>query len=315
MTEEKIKEIQILIEKFIKYRQINHFDEATLRQNQYNLKHFLNFLKTCDEENIREITSMTLQKYQAVVYGTPGIRGKILALSTQRHFLCTVQAFFQWLVASGLILSDPSSALILPREKKYLPRNVMTVREVEKILKMPDVETPRGLRNRAIMEILYCTGLRSAEIRNLKVYDVKLEEREVFVRQGKGGKDRVVPLGEVAKKYLELYLREARQKILKDKEDPGELFVTRNGRGLSYTALRVNVVKKYADQSGVKKHVSPHEFRHACATHLLKGRANIRQIQALLGHESLESTQIYTHVEIGDLKQELKRCHPREQAQ
>jgi integrase/recombinase XerD len=188
----------------------------------------------------------------------------------------------------------------------------MTLREVERMLAVPDVETPLGLRNRAILELLYSSGLRSSEARNLTLYDVNTGQGEALVREGKGGKDRVVPVGEVAAKYIELYVKEARPKILKGYEDSGYLFLGGRGGKMGATTLNETIVKRYVREAGIKKPVTTHGMRHTCATHLLKGRANIRHIQALLGHRSLESTQIYTRVEVGDLKRELRRCHPRE---
>jgi integrase/recombinase XerD len=142
-----------------------------------------------------------------------------------------------------------------------------------------------------------------------------MAEGEVRVREGKGGQDRVVPLGEVAAKYVDLYVKEARPKILGWKEDPGILFVGRCGKRMDGSTVNQRIVQRAAESAGLKKHVTAHGFRHTCATHLLRGRASLRHIQQLLGHKSLESTQVYLRVEVGDLKRELKRCHPRERAQ
>lgn len=277
------------------------------------LDYLVRFMGERVEGEITEVSGETLHQFQLRLYNQPGKRGAVLSLTTQKHVLVIVRQFFRWLVRQGQILADPSSGLVLPRQKKLLPRVVMTQREVERVLMQPNVDTPLGLRDRAMMELLYATGLRSAEIRSLKMYDVDREEGEVRVREGKGGKDRVVPLGEVAGVYVGEYLSEARPGLVHVDGDEGYLFVSRNGKRLDGSAL-IRVVKECATMAGIKKHVTPHTFRHTCATHLLKGRADIRHIQVLLGHNSLDTTQIYTRVEVGDLKRELKRCHPRERS-
>jgi integrase/recombinase XerD len=305
----------VRIARFLEDRETRGYSAKSLEQNQWGLDYLLDFLKTRDEADLNAITADTLHKYQLHLYTAAGKRGKPLSLASQMHSLVSVRVFFQWLTRRGRILADPSTGIQLPKQKQPLPRGVMTLREVEKILAMPDVDKPLGLRDRAMLEVLYSTGLRSMELRQLKLYDVNVAEGEVRVRDGKGGRDRVVPLGEVAAKYVDLYIKEARPKILRWREDPGTLFLGRGGRKLDGTSLNEHIIQRYARRAGIKKRVTPHGFRHTCATHLLKNHAGLRHIQALLGHKSLESTQIYTRVEVGDLKRELRRCHPRERVQ
>ena len=209
-------------------------------------------------------------------------------------------------------MADPSSAITLPRRKKPLPRGVMSRREIGRVLNAPDVDTPLGLRDRAMLELMYSSGLRNNEVRSLSIADVNAAEGEVSVRNAKGGVDRVVPVGGIASKYLDLYVREARLKILGWREDPGLFFIRRWGKKMHGSTVNECIVKRFAERAGVKKDVTAHGVRHTCATHLLKGRASLRHIQRLLGHRSLESTQVYLRVEVSDLKRELKRCHPRE---
>jgi integrase/recombinase XerD len=183
---------------------------------------------------------------------------------------------------------------------------------MERILNTPNVDTPLGLRDRAILELMYSTGLRNMEVRNLKLYDVNTKEGEAYVRYGKGGVGRAVPLGEIAAKYVDLYVKDARLKLLGWKEDSGYLFLGRSGKQLQSATVNQHIVQRTVDRTGLKKHITAHGFRHTCATHLLKGHASLRHIQRLLGHKSLDSTQIYLRVEVSDLKKVLKQCHPRE---
>ena len=320
MNEENINKVCVLIEKFFQDREMQGYSPETIFHERQRIEYFLEFLKARDEENLGEITLETLNKFQMHIYKNPGKSGKPLALAVQGLILIVVRSFFRWLVRNNHILADPASGLELPRIKQKFPKGIMTKKEIEKVLAAPDVDTTRGLRDRAIMEVLYSTGMRNKELRELKVYDVNLPEGQIHIRQGKGGKDRIVPMGEIAAKYVELYLHESRQKILNSQgrnahinEDPGYLFLSTNKTQLVGLSLR-QIIKQYALKVGLKNVITPHSFRHTCATHLLKGHANIRHIQILLGHRSLVSTQVYTHLEIGDLKKELKRCHPRERA-
>lgn len=315
MTDQELDRVRVLIAGFHEDRKMRGYAVRDTEQTGWCLRYFLDFLKTRDERDLTAITADTMHAYQTHLYNRHGYRRESLSLSSQMHALGRVRVFFQWLVRRGHILADPSAGIKLPKQKRPLPRGVMTRREVEKVLSQPNLDAPLGLRDRALMELLYSSGLRASEIIGLKLYDVNLAEREVMVRNGKGGKDRVVPVGDVAAKYVELYLEEARRKLLRGKEDGKWLFVGRLKSRMERTSLNQHIVQRYCRQAGLRKHVTTHGFRHTCATHLLKGHADIRHIQELLGHESLESTRIYTRVEVGDLKRALKRCHPRERAQ
>ena len=209
---------------------------------------------------------------------------------------------------------DPSAEIRLPRPGRRLPRNVLTVGEARKLLDQPNVDKPLGLRDKAILELLYSTGVRNGELRRLTVRDVDVERQEVRVINGKGRKDRVVPLGSLAAVYVTRYIEDARPGFVAKRGEPVDfLFTRRTGRPLLPQDVEKTVIK-YARAAGLKKSVTPHGLRHTCATHMLKGRAGIRHIQEQMGHKSLATTQIYTHVEIADLKREHHRCHPRERA-
>ena len=203
------------------------------------------------------------------------------------------------------VINNPAAVETVPRMKtgRQLPK-VYSEQDVEKML-----SAEMNPKHRLMLMLAYGCGLRLSELRYLKRDDVQIDRELIVVRQGKGKKDRLVPLGEIACDYLELYLNEVRPKLAPP--DQQFIFVTKDGRKIHYTTVS-KLVSKYGKKAGLKKSVSPHGLRHTCATHLLKGKADIRQIQELLGHENLASTQVYTKVEITDLKQVLKRCHPRE---
>jgi integrase/recombinase XerD len=314
MNDSSLTRLRVKIAQFTQNQKHRGYSPKSQAQTHWALNYLLDFLTTRDEEDLTHITADTLHKFQMHLYGLLGKRGKPLGLTSQLNILVTLRVFFQWLTRQGFLLADPATGIQLPRHTQPLPRNILTLRETQKILAQPDVDKPIGLRNRALLELLYATGIRNQEVRNLTLYDVNVTEQEVHIKNGKGGKDRVLPLGEIAAKYINLYIQEARPKILRWKEDPGFLFLGRQGRRLDSSVLNDHIVRRYAREARIKKTITPHSLRHTCATHLLKNHANIRHIQALLGHKSLNSTQLYTRVEIGDLKRELRRCHPRERA-
>lgn len=233
--------------------------------------------------------------------------GRPYAASTQGAALAALRFFFGFMVKSGELLSDPMSHLPRPRVPKHLPRP-LKVREIERLIQcLP--ETVLGRRDRAMVELLYGTGMRAAELCSLTLEDLDLEQGLVFIREGKGKKDRLVPLGQRAREAVLGYLDDGRGRLLRTKTQA--LFLNVQG-----TALRRNWLSQHLRRLGERLglHVRPHLLRHSCATHLLRGKADIRQIQRLLGHESLRTTERYTKVEIQDLRAVIKRCHPREQA-
>jgi site-specific recombinase XerD len=192
--------------------------------------------------------------------------------------------------------------------EKRLPRTILTPREVLRILDAVDTRSPQGLRDRAILETFYATGIRASELTGLTPYDVDTEERVLRVVLGKGGKDRNVPLTRAACRAIERYLEKGRPRLVRAR--CRYLFLGSWGGKLNRGMLSL-IVRHWTQAAGVKKPVTCHVFRHSVATHLLKGRADIRHIQVLLGHASLGTTERYTRVELQDLKQVIRRAHPR----
>ena len=302
--------LESLLLKFTEYLKVTGFSERTVDSYTQSIRYFLDFLAGLGIENIAEVDRRTIQDYQARVYLSTW-RGKPLAPSTQSHRLICVRTFCQYLLEAGIILHDPTASLQLPKTPKQLPKGILSKKEIGALLSVPKLTTERGMRDRALLEVFYATGIRSSELCRLTLNDLDLRNGELRVNQGKGGKDRVVPMGEVACDFLELYLREARPKLAAS--DQPLLFVNQSGRKLTRSYLHC-IIKRYAKKAGLPT-TGPHALRHTCATHLLKGKADIRQIQELLGHESIATTQRYTRVEIADLKRVLKRHHPRERGE
>lgn len=236
-------------------------------------------------------------------------QGRPIAFTTWAQYMGYVRRFFGFLHRRGAILSDPTRFLVLPRVR-HLPRGILTVREAERVIGETFSGTPVGSRDRAILELLYGTGLRRGECLRLDLSDVDLEAARLLVRDGKGRRDRIVPLPGRAAKALDSYLREARGELLGGGRGSA-LFLTRDGARLSRTQLN-DRVRRYGRLAGLRSALSPHGLRHTCATHLLQGGADVRHVQELLGHQSLETTQLYTRVALQDLRELLARAHPRE---
>jgi integrase/recombinase XerD len=239
-------------------------------------------------------------------------RGGTISISTQRSYLNAVRSFFAFAVAERIVLIDPARNVELPKPGRRLPRGVLSPKEMRNLLRQPNLATYTGLRDRAILETFYSTGIRHIELLRLRICDVDLDRGYVTVLKGKFKKDRVVPLGKVAAHFIREYITKARPHMLPQADTPEtHLFLSINGTPLASASL-YGSFRRLAKLAGLEKRLFPHGIRHTCATAMLRGRADIRYIQQMLGHESLSSTQIYTHVEIGDLKRVHARSHPRE---
>ncbi len=289
-----------------------NFSQWTVYQYVESLCAFFSWLKTAAPgvKHFNDVTRPILSDYQMNLYQKEKKRGGKYAAATQHGRLSSVLRFFTWLQQNEKILINPGSTIQLPKVPKRLPRNILSQREINKLLKAPDITTHLGLRNRAMLETLYSTGIRNMELRNLTLADINAADSWLTIRQGKGSKDRVVPLGKAALHFIELYLERTRP-YFAGKKNIDILFVTQHGEKLHHDTVN-QIIEHAAKKAKIKRNVSAHAIRHTCATLMLKGRASIRHIQELLGHESLASTERYTKVEITDLKKVHERCHPRE---
>lgn len=292
---------------FLEWTVTTGLSEQTARIREHALDQFIRW---CDERGIQkpqDVTRPILQRYQRYLYHYRKVNGQPLTFATQATRLHPLVAFFKWLARENHILYNPASDLELPKQPRQLPKHLLSIAQVESIINQPDLETPMGLRGRAILETLYSTGIRRAELIHLKLYDVDLERGSLMVGGGKGGKDRLVPIGERACAWIRKYLADARP-LLVIEPDHGVLFVTDYGETFEKNRLS-DMVKKYVRHAGFTSGAC-HLFRHAMATHMLENGADIRYIQAMLGHSELSTTQIYTQVSITKLKQIHTATHP-----
>lgn len=228
--------------------------------------------------------------------------------STANRRLAALRRYYLWARRQGLVHEDPCLRLQASKQPPRFPKT-LTESQVDALLKAPDIVTPLGLRDRAMLETLYATGLRVSELVGLGVLEANLSDGVVRVTQGKGGKDRLVPMGMEAQHWVERYLREARPALL-DQHRSDALFVTGRGGPMTRQAFW-QLVRKYAVKAGILAPLSPHVLRHAFATHLLNHGADLRVVQMLLGHADISTTQIYTHVARERLRQLHARHHPR----
>lgn len=268
------------------------------------------FIRWCDERGLNRVQDVTrpiLQRYQRHLFHYRKADGAPLALSTQATLLHPLRAFFKWLTVENHILYNPAADLTIPKLPRRLPKVLMTVEEVEHVLNQCDITTPMGIRNRAMLETLYSTGVRRIEVMALTLYDLDTNRHTLMVRQGKGKKDRLIPIGERACAWIDKYLTDVRP-VLILAPDHGKLFVTDYGEPYEKNRLS-DMVKRYMRLAGIE-HGSCHAFRHAMATHMLEAGCDIRYIQAMLGHSELSTTEIYTQVSIGKLQQIHAATHP-----
>lgn len=232
-----------------------------------------------------------------------------LAASTQARILSGLRAFYKFLLVEDLLNDDPTAFLESPRLSQKVP-DVLSIREVQAMLETVDLSEPQGIRNRAMLEVLYACGLRVSELTTLKRSNLFLEAGFVKV-QGKGSKERLVPIGAEAAKFLRMYLDHVRAK--QDnirREDENTVFLNRRGAALTRVMV-FYIVKECAALAGISKNISPHTFRHSFATHLVEGGADLKAVQDMLGHESITTTERYTHLDTEYLKETIAMYHPR----
>jgi len=276
-------------------------------------RHLSRFAGWCARHEIsllQDVGIRDLERYRDELVERRRVDGQPLAWGTNAHHVTAVRMLFAWAVRSGRLLGNPAAELELPRQPLHLPRAVLSRQEVERVIHTVRVETLTGLRDRAILETLYSTGLRRMELLSLDLADLQQERRLLFVREGKGRKDRVVPIGQRALGWIDRYLEEVRPRFTRIR-DSRALFVTDRGARIRPSRL-TDRLHRYIQDSGVAKPGAVHIFRHTMATLMHDGGADIRDLQEILGHARLETTQRYTHVSIERLKRVHARTHPAE---
>jgi len=297
-------------DEYLQYLLVVNRTPAAVRTRRCELTAFLLWAQERGLTEPERITRSILESYQRGLWSYRKKNGHPLGITSQRARLCAVMRFFAWLCKRHVLEANPASDIEMPRPEKRLPIEALSVSEVETMLSGPDIADALGVRDRAILELFYSTGIRRTELVRLALGDLNREKRLLFVRRGKGCKDRVVPVGARALGWVGKYVEDVRPLLM---VDPAEttLFLSGYGEPFNADVLGRKVVG-YVAASGIGRKGGAHLLRHSCATHLLEGGADIRYIQQLLGHESLDTTAIYTEVSIARLCAVHARCHPAE---
>lgn len=299
---------RVLGASFLEWEAVTGRTEYTRRAHHYRIGRFVRWALPRGLSRPEEITRPMIERYQRHLFHYRKSDGKPMTMVAQHGNLSCLKVFFRWLTRQGHLLWNPAADIDLPRFAQHLPADVLTIDEIERVMAAPDLAHPEGIRDRTILETLYSTGMRRMELSHLAVSDISPERGVAIIREGKGRKDRVVPIGERALAWVSRYLADVRPELVCP-PDPGHLFLRENGDPIPIEALS-RFVRKYLDAAGVSKRGACHLFRHAMATLMLENGADVRFIQEILGHTSLESTQIYTHVSIRHLKEVHAATHP-----
>jgi integrase/recombinase XerD len=297
-----------LIADFIDHVRIRNYSKDTLELYTWHLNRFKTWCLNRMIAHPDRITANVIKDYRDHLVRYRKADDTPLDHRTRSQRLRVLKQFFGWLYENGIIYVDPTHDLQVPKHRHRLPIQLLTEQEVNALLEQPDTTTMLGLRDRAIMETLYSSGIRRAEVIALTIPDLRLSTRTLFIRQGKGKKDRIVPIGDRACSWLVRYISDVRPSLVRLKSQP-VLFLTVHGRPLTAKALEYRV-RMYKKQAGITKKGGCHLFRHAMAVGMLENGADIRHIQTILGHANLQTTARYTQVAITGIKDVHRKTHP-----
>jgi integrase/recombinase XerD len=297
-----------LIRQYLDDLAVHHYSPRTIRTRRRNLEAFRAWCDTRDLREAQQLTRDHCEAYQRALFHHRTAADRPLSIQAQRLRLVELRGFGKWLARRRHLAYNPAGDLTMPRTERLLPHHVLSVTEVEAVLARPDLDTWDGLRDRALLEVLYSTGIRRCELARLELADLDFERGVLAVRLGKGKKDRVVPIGQRALDWVSRYLRDVRPTLPAAPTQPALfLNITGGPLGIEYLTHRV---RAYLDAAGIAKKGACHLFRHTMATLMLDRGADLRHVQEMLGHARLETTQIYTHVAIQKLKDVHTATHP-----
>ena len=290
-----------IVRAYVRYLKLErNYSPNTLEAYRHDLGHLLAYCHR-EEKDVLQIKLEDLQHFAA------GIHELGIGPTSQARILSGVRSFYRWLLLDGRIDADPTELLESPRLGEHLPE-VLTTAEVDQLEASIDLSKPEGQRNRAIIEVLFSCGLRVSELTHLRLSDLFLDEGYIRV-MGKGSKERLVPISNRAVHELQLWFYDRNLMTIKAGEED-YVFLNRRGAHLTRTMILI-MVKRQAEAAGIQKTISPHTLRHSFATALLEGGADLRVIQAMLGHEDIGTTEIYTHIDTTTLREEILQHHPR----
>jgi integrase/recombinase XerD len=296
------------LREYIEWMRVHNYAETTVKKYRYAANGFTVWCHDRGMTRPSQITRSILERYQRWLYRNRDRRGNLMTFSNQNGRLTVLRLWFKWMAKQHYLETSPAAEITLPELPHRLPP-VLSRSEMERVLSQADVTTRLGIRDRAILETFYSTGIRRSELIHLQVHDVDYERGTLLVRQGKGRKDRVVPIGERALAWIEKYMQAVRDRLCPNPEQERTLFVTKDGEVFSGTRMCV-LVSRYLQASEVRKRGSCHLLRHTMATLMLENGADVRFIQAILGHVKLETTQVYTQVSIRKLQEIHRATHP-----
>jgi site-specific recombinase XerD len=307
MNEFTFKKTLYLFEAYMKEM---NWSRKTIKSYIFRLNYFFDFLKEKKITDMKKITKKDITEYADFLCTVKGrCSQKKLKTSTRGAYLKTVKRLFRFLLRCDYILKDITSGVkFKDNGVKEFP-DYLTEKQAEDLLKQPDTGTILGFRDRTMLEVFYGTGLRKSELRNLKIYDVNFNEQVLFINQGKGLKDRIIPFGDVAGNYLKKYITGPRKELALLDYRENTLFLSYRGQKLSDNAVN-KIVNKYIRKLGIKKRITVHSLRHTFAVHMLKNGTDIRYIQEMLGHSSYHTSYQYTRVQIDHLKMMYNQYHP-----
>jgi integrase/recombinase XerD len=300
--------LESLMQEHLNALEVRGYSEHTVKNRLVHIGFFIQWAYEHGLREPHEITRPVLERYQRYLFFYRKKNGEPLSFRSQFARLVPLRVWFRWMTRQNHILHNPASEIELPRLGRTLPKNILSPQEIELVMLQPNLADPLGLRDRAILEVLYATGLRRIEMVNLKLFDLQLDRGLVVVRQGKGKKDRYVPIGERASAWLQKYIREARPPLALQPDD-FTVFLTAEGEPFSRDHL-TSTVREHVVAAKTGKVGACHLLRHCLATHMHENGADIRFIQQILGHEDIKTTQIYTHVAIRVLQQVYAATHP-----
>ena len=305
----KITEFKTLTFQFLQAMRMKNYSARSIKGWEYDLNRFTAWCRERDINTADEVTADHVGAYRRWLfhYRSPKTT-KPLTFETQRHYLTSVRKWFWWLKQNNHLETNPAIGVDLPKEEQRLPVDVLTIDEVESLLNATDVETLLGIRDRAILETFYSTGIRCSELVSLDIYDVCIDRGTVTVRQGKNKRDRVAPIGERALSWLNKWQNDVRPELVLQ-SNTNALFVSNRGKRLNREFVSANV-RKYMLAAGITKPGACHLLRHTAATLMMENGADLRSLQMFLGHKKLNTTQLYTHVSIQRLKDVHSKTHP-----
>lgn len=300
-----------LLDEYLKDGKRQHLRAKTLMDREKRVTAFLEYVEGNfpDVREVAEVTRDIVLSYEKALVSMLDSRGKIMSRERRYRYLSALKMFFDYLQKEEKAYRNPASRITLPKLKKAIVKDVLSVEEMDALLKNSPGDSAKSIRDRAILELLYSAGVRSEELCNVELADLDFTENLLYIRKGKLDRERIIPFGKSAHYWLKRYADTARPLMVKPSVP--YLFASMTGTKLRPPTL-VKIIKTLAKKAGIEKNVTTHTFRHTCASHMLKGRADIRYVQRQLGHTSIQSTEKYLRIEVSDLKEVHERCHPRE---